>query len=83
MTPQAYKFLLDRVRKVSFKSEPESAAVRAAHRLIDREYLKRQEINKRRSERLENQRLRVREIIHSGDYESSLKALKEFERMKF
>ena len=84
MTPQAYKFLLNRVSNYRPERRTvEPSAVKVARRIIkDYEHDDyKQEVSFRQV--VDRQRVKVKEIVHAGDYGAALKAIKAFEAMMF
>lgn len=84
MTPQAYKYLLNRVRFRSLPKEPsEPAAIKRLRKALERYEAARWNERSKRNDAMEEARIKAREVIHGGNYDEALKAVKEFERMKF
>jgi len=81
MTREAYKFLQCRLSRIQISSDvtdlPE--AIKMAKKLIkDYEHVQYKR-EKAAREALERKRDKVREVIHAGDYEVALKAVKALE----
>lgn len=85
MNQQAYKFLLSRASRfmpVKTKSI-EPPRVRSARKIIKQYEEDQRALFDGRLKRMETERIRVKEIIHGGNYVDALKAVKDFEKLNF
>ena len=82
MTREAYKFLQSRLARiqVSRTSSKEPESIRHARTLIKDHEQVRSLREQAARELLERKRDTVREVIHAGDYDAALKAIKALEK---
>ena len=79
MTREAYKFLQLRLARIQISNDPMPDAIVKAKKLIN-DYEHASYLRDRKARKvLERRRDKVREVIHAGDYDLALKAVKALE----